>query len=257
MRAQTLPANAGWRWIGAGFAIYRRNPILLSMLVLAYWFTILLLNVLPVIGAVAASLIIPGLSVGLMQAARNLERGQPIGIQTLYGGLKENTRTLIALGALYLACTIVILGISALLDGGDLLGFMLSGKPTDREAMEESNFALPALIVMLLMTPVMMAYWFAPVLAAWHKLTLGRALFFSFVACWINWRPFLAFGAGLLLVAAIIPGLLLGVLLALFPGAQSFISALILMPMLLAVAPVVFASFYASYRDIFGISEIV
>lgn len=257
MRAQTLPTNAGWRWIGAGFAIYRRNPILLSMLVLAYWFTILLLNVLPVIGAVAASLIIPGLSVGLMQAARNLERGQPIGIQTLYGGLKENTKTLIALGALYLACTIAILGISALLDGGDLLGFMLSGKPTDREAMEESNFALPALIVMLLMAPVMMAYWFAPVLAAWHKLTLGRALFFSFVACWINWRPFLAFGAGLLLVAAIIPGLLLGVLLALFPGAQSFISALILMPMLLAVAPVVFASFYASYRDIFGISEIV
>lgn len=257
MRAQTLPANAGWRWIGAGFAIYRRNPILLSMLVLAYWFTILLLNVLPVIGAVAASLIIPGLSVGLMQAARNLERGQPIGIQTLYGGLKENTRTLIALGALYLACTIAILGISALLDGGDLLGFMLAGKPTDRAAMEESNFALPALIVMLLMAPVMMAYWFAPVLAAWHKLSLGRALFFSFVACWINWRPFLAFGAGILLVAAIIPGLLLGVLLALFPGAQSFISALILMPMLLAVAPVVFASFYASYRDIFGISEIV
>ena len=85
MRAQSLPASAGWHWLVSGFAIYRRNPILLSMLVLAYWFTILLLNVLPVIGAVAASLIIPGLSVGLMQASRNLERGQAIGIQTLYG----------------------------------------------------------------------------------------------------------------------------------------------------------------------------
>jgi hypothetical protein len=28
-------------------------------------------------------------------------------------------------------------------------------------------------------------------------------------------------------------------------------------PMVLMVAPAVFASFYASYRDIFGISEIV
>ena len=257
MRAQTLPASAGWRWIISGFAIYRRNPILLSMLVLTYWFTILLLNVLPVIGAIAASLIIPGLSVGLMQASRNLERGQPIGIQTLFGGLKENTKTLVALGALYLVLTLGILGISALSDGGDLLSFMLSGKQADREAIEEGNFALPALIVMLLMTPVMMAYWFAPVLAAWHKLTLGRALFYSIVACWINWRPFLSYGIALLLVAGVIPGLLLGVLLALFPDAQPFITALITMPMLLAVAPAIFASFYASYRDIFGISEIV
>lgn len=257
MRAQTLPAAAGWRWIISGFAIYRRSPILLSMLVLAYWFTILLLNLLPVIGAIAASLVIPGLSVGLMQASRNLERGQAIGIQTLFGGLKENTKTLVGLGALYLVFTLGILGISALSDGGDLLSFMLSGKQADREAIEEGNFALPALIVMLLMTPVMMAYWFAPVLAAWHKLTLGRALFYSLVACWINWRPFLSYGIALLLVAGVIPGLLLGVLLALFPDAQPFITALITMPMLLAVAPAIFASFYASYRDIFGISEIV
>jgi hypothetical protein len=257
MRAQTLPANAGWRWIVAGFAIYRRSPILLSMLVLAYWFTVLLLNVLPVIGAIAASLLIPGLSVGLMQASRNLERGQPIGIQTLYGGLRENTKTLIALGALYLVFTLAVLGISAIADGGELVSFMLSGKTADRETIEEGNFALPALIVMLLMTPVMMAYWFAPVLAAWHKLTVGRALFFSLVACWINWRPFLSYGLGLLLVAGIIPGVVLGVLLALFPGAQPFITALITMPMLLAVAPAIFASFYVSYRDIFGISEIV
>lgn len=257
MRAQTLPASAGWNWILAGFAIYRRNPILLSMLVLAYWFTVLLLNVLPVIGAVAASLLIPGLSVGLMQASRNLERGVPIGMQTLFGGLKQNTRTLLALGALYLALTLAVLGISALADGGEMVSFMLSGKPADAQDVEESNFFLPALIVMLLMTPVMMAYFFAPVLAAWHKLTVGRALFFSLVACWLNWRAFLAYGVALLLVAGVIPGLLLGALLALFPGAQSFVTALITMPMVLAVAPAIFASFYASYRDIFGISEIV
>jgi hypothetical protein len=30
-----------------------------------------------------------------------------------------------------------------------------------------------------------------------------------------------------------------------------------MVPMALVVAPIIFASFYASYRDIFGISEIV
>lgn len=257
MRAQKLPTQAGWRWIGAGFAIFRRNPPALAMLVMSYWFTVLLLNILPFIGALAASLIIPGLSVGLMQAARNVEHGEAIGLQTLFGGLKENTRTLVALGGLYLACTIAILGISALADGGELLSFMLSGKAANREAVEEGNFALPALIVALLMTPVMMAYWFAPVLAAWHKLTLGRALFFSFVACWLNWRAFLLYAAGLLLVAGVIPGLVLAVLLLIFPVAQSFITAVVTVPMVLMVAPAIFASFYASYRDIFGISEIV
>lgn len=257
MRAQTLPAAAGWQWILGGFAIFRRNPLMLGMLVVSYWFTVLFLNVVPVIGVVVASLAIPGLSVGLMQAARNLERGQPIGLQTLYGSLKENARTLIALGALYLACTLGILGLSALVDGGDFLKFMLSSSRAERAAVEDADFILPALFITILMTPVLMAYWFAPVLAAWHRLSLGRSLFFSFVACWMNWRPFLAYGIGLVVFAGILPGIVLGLLLLLFPGAASFITALVTIPMVLVVAPTIFASFYACYRDIFGISEIV
>lgn len=257
MRAQTLPAAAGWQWILGGFAIFRRNPLMLGMLVVSYWFTVLFLNIVPVIGVVVASLAIPGLSVGLMQAARNLERGQPIGLQTLYGSLKENARTLIALGALYLACTLGILGLSALVDGGDFLKFMLSSSRAERAAVEDADFILPALFITLLMTPVLMAYWFAPVLAAWHRLSLGRSLFFSFVACWMNWRPFLAYGIGLVVVGGILPGIVLGLLLLLFPGAASFITALVTIPMVLVVAPTIFASFYACYRDIFGISEIV
>jgi len=257
MRAQTLAPAAGWQWILGGFAIFRRNPLMLGMLVVTYWFTVIFLNVLPVVGALAASLAIPGLSVGLMQAARNIERGQPLGLQTLYGSLKENARTLLALGALYLCCTLGILGLSALVDGGNLLKFMLSSSRAERAVVEDADFLLPALFVTLLMMPVMMAYWFAPVLAAWHRLSLGRSLFFSFVACWMNWRPFLTYGAGLLLVAGILPGVLLGVLLVIVPGAANFVTAIVSVPMILIVAPTIFASFYVCYRDIFGISEIV
>jgi hypothetical protein len=227
------------------------------MLVVTYWFTVIFLNVLPVVGALAASLAIPGLSVGLMQAARNIERGQPLGLQTLYGSLRENARTLLALGALYLCCTLGILGLSFLVDGGNLMKFMLSSSRAERAAVEDADFLLPALFVTLLMMPVMMAYWFAPVLAAWHRLSLGRALFFSFVACWMNWRPFLTYGAGLLLVAGILPGVLLGILLVIVPGAANFVTAIVSVPMVLIVAPTIFASFYVCYRDIFGISEIV
>ncbi len=257
MRAQTLPAVAGWRWIGAGFLIFRRNPMLYSMLVVAYWFTVIFLNVLPVIGAVVASLLIPGLSVGLMQAARNLERGQPVGLQTLYGGLKQNTRTLVGLGALYLCCTVGIIGVSALFDGGDLVRYMMASNRLEQAAVEDADFTVSALVVMMLLVPLMMAYWFAPMLAAWHRLSIGKSLFFSFVACWMNWRPFLTYSLGLLLVAGVVPGILLGFLIGLVPGVQSFATGLIMVPMILVIAPAIFASFYVSYRDIFGISEIV
>lgn len=257
MRAQTLPPAAGWQWLLGGYAIFRRNPLMLGMLVLAYWFTVLFLNLLPVVGALAASLAIPGLSVGLMQAARDIDRGLQPGLQTLYGSMRQNGRTLLALGALYLCCTLGIFGVSALVDGGDLLRFMLASNRAERAAVEDANFILPGLVVTALMIPLLMAYWFAPVLAAWHRLSVGKSLFFSFVACLLNWRPFLVFSIGLLLVAGILPGLLLGTVLLLFPGAANFATAVVVMPMLLVIAPVVYASFYACYRDIFGISEIV
>ena len=261
MQTQTLPAAAGWGWIATGFAIFRRNPPMLALLVVCYWITVVFLNVLPVIGALAASLVIPGLSVGLMQAARDLDRGQPVGLPTLFGGLRQNTRTLLALGALYLACTLGILGLSALLDGGELFSFMLSTKAAEREAMESADFLLPALFVMLLMAPLMMAYWFAPVLAAWHGLGVGKSLFFSLVACWINWRAFLTYGAGLLLVAGLIPGVIFGLLLGVLSGAGGgSLASFIIMPLMAIVALIVFstvyASYYASYRDVFGDPDI-
>lgn len=257
MRAQTLPAAAGWQWILGGYAIFRRKPPVLSMLVITYWLIVVFLNLLPVLGALAASAVIPGLSVGLMQAARNIERGQPANIQTLFGGFRENSRTLLALGALYLLATLAALGLSTIADGGDLLRFMLADSRAERAMVEDADFTFPALIVLTLMVPVLMAWWFAPVLVAWHRLPLGKALFFSFVACAMNWRPFMSYSLGLLLVAGVIPGVLLGLLMILLPGVQEFATLIVTIAMTLVIAPTVFASFYVAYRDIFGISEIV
>lgn len=255
MQAQSLPAAAGWRWLTGGFAIFRRNPPLLVVLVISYWFTVLLLNIVPVLGAVLASLAIPGLSVGLMQACRNIERGETASLQTLFGSLRENPKVLATLGALYLAATIAIISLSSLVDGGELLRFMLSTQPVDREAVESGRLLLPFTVIALLLVPVMMAYWYAPVLAAWHRLPVLKALFFSFVACWLNWRAFFVYGLGLMLVAAILPGIALGLLQAIFPGPQNFVATLVTVPMVLTVAPTIFASFYVSYRDVFTISD--
>jgi hypothetical protein len=256
VRAQTLPAAAGWRWIVDGFAIFRRNPALYSMLVVSYWLTVVFLNLLPYIGQVASAMVVPGLAVGLMQAARDLERGQPVGLQTLFGGLRNNPRTLVILGILYLCCTLGALVLAGLFDGGDLARLVLADKEVDKEAIESGALIMPAMFVMAVMTPVLMAWWFAPVLAAWHGQGVGKSLFFSFAACWLNWRAFLVYGAGLVLVGGLAPGLLAGLLLLLFPEVQKFITALVTVPMMLVILPVIFASFYVSYRDVFVSAEI-
>ncbi|MBS4019373.1 MAG: hypothetical protein KGZ68_14185 [Dechloromonas sp.] len=257
MRAVNLPARAGWQWVSGGFAIYRRNPPVLSILVISYWFVVVFLNLFPFIGALAASAVIPGLSVGLMQAARNIERGQSANIQTLFSGFRDNVRTLIALGVLYLVATLAVLGLSTIADGGDLLRYMLASSRAERALLEDADFTLSAMLVAIFMVPVLMAWWFAPVLAAWHRQPLGKALFFSFVACVMNWRPFLVYAVGLMLVAVVLPGLILGLLLIALPALQGFATLVVMVTMGLVVAPTVFASFYVGYRDIFGISEIV
>ena len=73
----------------------------------------------------------------------------------------------------------------------------------------------------------------------------------------MNWRPFLVYAIGLMLVAVVLPGLFLGLLLIVLPALQGFATLVVTVTMGLVVAPTVFASFYVGYRDIFGISEIV
>src|SRR5690606_41818631 len=102
---------------------------------------------------------------------------------------------------------------------------------------------------LLLYVPTMMAFWFAPVLAAWHSIGVAKSLFFSFMACLMNWRAFLAYGAvlGLLVFAMSLASSFLASLL--FPGMDA---TRLVLPILVVVYPSVLASYYASYRDVFA-----
>jgi hypothetical protein len=83
----------------------------------------------------------------------------------------------------------------------------------------------------------------------------AKALFYSFVACWLNWRAFLAYAMAVALIAFVLPAALL-LLLALFSGGAPRVSPMaLLLPLLLILLPTLLASFYASYRDVFEAKE--
>lgn len=255
MQALTLPAAHGWRWLTNGFRLFRKNHLLLTFLVVSYWMLMALVNVIPVLGTIATTLCIPAFSVSLMNACRNIDRGAALGPQLLFSGFEKNLRSLLTLGGIYLATTVGILAISALADDGALMQLMLAGHKPDEEAMSSGQLLLATQIALVLLCPLVMAYWYAPVLAAWHGLSPGKALFFSFVACVRNWRAFLVYSLAILGAATLLPALILGVLVALLPDGVALLTVLVTMAIILVLAPTLFASFYVSYRDVFVTSE--
>ena len=255
MQAKRLSAAEGWRWLAGGFALFRKNPPMLTLVIFAYWLTLAMTNIIPLLGPVVATLAIPAFSVSLMNAARKLDKGQPLDLAILFSGFRMELKTLVVLGGLYLATSLAALGASTLADGGLFLQTMVGGYKPSAEELASGEFLAAAQITLILMTPVIMAWWYAPVLVAWHGFSAGKSLFFSLVACLRNWRAFFAYTACALLFGGILPGLVLGVLIAVVPGAESVATTLFMLPLMFVLAPTLVASFYVSYRDVFTDSE--
>jgi hypothetical protein len=92
----------------------------------------------------------------------------------------------------------------------------------------------------------MMAFWFAPVLVAWNRIGAAQSLFYSFFAVWRNWRAFLVYGAVVTFVGSALL-MAVGLLALLMHGDPNLAQSLALV----LTFPTLFASFYASYRDVF------
>src|SRR5207237_5385527 len=137
-------------------------------------------------------------------------------------------------------------------DDGALARWRLTGARPADEVLDSPDFMSAAAAAAALYMPVMLAFWFAPPLAAWHSTGAAKALFFSFAAAMMNWRAFLAYGAVTAAVTLLVPFLLLSALTLATAGGLSFPAATLVFPLLIVLLPTLFASFYASYRDVFG-----
>jgi hypothetical protein len=251
MHALTLPARRGWRWLIEGFAIFRRNQLMLSLAVLGYWILMALINSVPLIGQVAATLLIPVFSVSLMNACRLLEQGRPFPPHLLFSGFQKNLRSLLVLGAVYIGASVAILAIVALVDDGVLFRLVVLAQRPDEKELTGEAVMFAGQLALILFAPLMMAYWYAPVLVAWHDLSTAKSLFFSFIACLRNWRAFLVYSLAILVAGALVPGLLVGLLGLMFSSVGELVSIVFTALIVFVLLPTLYASFYVSYRDVF------
>jgi hypothetical protein len=231
MIARSVPATNGWQWIKGGFDLFRQNPVIWIALFFIYLLLCMALSVVPVVGPIAVNLLAPVFMAGFMLGCQALENGEELEINHLFAGFKQNTSQLISVGGLYLAGMIVIAGVIFVTAGGAMLAM---GEPENamQAGADAEKLLLPLLILLALMLPLVMAYWFAPTLVVFHGYGAVDAMKLSFSACLRNILPFTVYSliCMLLLVLAAIP-LGLG---------------------LVVMIPTMTASLYVSYKDIFS-----
>ena len=245
MDARRLPARHGVLWLMAGFALFRRHPPLMTAITFGYLLTVIVANLIPKVGPFLLPLLLPTLTVMLANGCRAIERGETFSSDTLITGISERRVGLIRLGGLHLV------GSSLLVLGGFALGepINISDGIDPEEAMA---LAGDLAVILLLASPLLMAFWFAPLLAAWDGIGAGKSLFFSFIASWRNWRAFMMYGLALFVTGVALPGLILVIAGLISPALLTVLSIALRMLLIFILAPTMVASVYLSYRDVFA-----
>jgi len=248
-----VAATRGWLWVRRGFALFARAPVGWILIAASYWVLMTLVGLVPYAGLAAALLVTPAFSVSFMAMCRELEQGRSIGLKLLFAGFRSNPKTLVALGGIYLSLLVGILAATQLVDGGALMRWMLAGRTPARGSPEAAALGDAAIVGFVLFLPVILAFWFAPVLVAWHGMPAAKALFFSFFACLRNWSAFLVYAIALAVVAGLVPGVAFSMLSVAVQGAKGGAATIQLFALLIVVTllPAIYASIYASFRDVF------
>jgi hypothetical protein len=250
MQVQRVQPACGWRWVLEGFRLLGTRPLAILGLTVLFIFTVIVPTIVPVIGGFAPLLLTPGLAVGFMAAVRTVQAGRMPSPWILYSGFTDHGghgwKPLLVLGSMNAGLTAGVLMLTMLADGGMLFRLAAGAMDPDDASLRQPSLAYSAILFILLYLPVQMAMWYAPVFVGWHKVTPGKALFFSLVAVWRNKRAFLVYILGWLVVAV---ALSIGVQVLRMAMPEGLMPIL-MSPLSLAMLGALYCSFWPSYRDV-------
>jgi uncharacterized membrane protein len=228
---RTLPAARGWAWIVDGWTLFKRQPGTWIGVAVLLGVIFIVLALIPLLGSLAAMVLAPVFGAGLVIGSRALAEGGSLEVAHLFAGFRERFGTLAGVGLIYLGASVAIALVVGLVTGAGVWKLVGSGADPASAGAAGATVLLAFLVMMALMLPVVMAVWFSPPLVLFHDLGAGEAMKQSFVACLRNIMPFLVYG---------VIALLLGMLASL-PFGLGW----------LVLGPVLGASLYTAYRDIF------
>ncbi len=287
MQALKLAAGSGWQWIAAGWRTFRKQPFGFTALLFFYWLlllvasaavswvarglgaaiTIVSADAIAMICGLCVAALTPALTVGFLQACRAASQGLPVHPILLFAPFRAGRATLgrlIALGAIQMAALVLILLATT---GGDAF----RAEPAEPTPPTTSAPATPTLPTAdapmteaderamtqqaighveqgLAYLPVAMLMWYAPMLVAWHRLPVGKALFFSIVAVWRNRGAFAVYGVAWLAIWIALSFVV--TLIAVVLHLVNF-AAIAMAPLVMVLLTWMYCSVYATYDAVF------
>jgi MFS family permease len=249
MEVRTLPPSGGWAWLREGLTLYRRQAFAFTALVILYTMTLLLVASVPVVGLPLAAVLVPFGTLGLTAAGRDAERGvMPLPSQLLSGFRSPQRAGLWQLGAVHAGLIFALTLLTSLLARDEVRQWKIEDGRVDPASIASAMPWDAMLATAFLYTPILMLTWFAPQLVAWHRQPVGKALFFSLVACWRNRWPFVVLALalfGLMMAASLALSLVQGALGGV-PGVASMLLALATM----VLTSVAYSTQYPIYRTV-------
>jgi hypothetical protein len=158
-----------------------------------------LATMVPLVGPAIALALLPSATLAMMVAAAEATQGRfptPAVLLVAFRTGQQRLRDMLVLGALYAVGFLAVMGLSALLDGGQFAQVYLGGAPLTKEVAEDPAFQRAMYLAMALYLPLSLLFWHAPGLVHWHGEPPVQALFFSVVACVRNIGAFTVYGLG-------------------------------------------------------------
>lgn len=222
---QRCEGGRGMAWVTEGFRLFARSPGIWIVNFLIFMAITIALAVIPLVSLIG-NIISPILTAGLLFGARELDRQNELKVGHLFEGFNQRAGKLAGLGLLTLLMGILV-GVAAV---AMMFGVAGAGALAANE-MTAEMMILMVLVILALAVPVIMAYWFAPALVMFHDVGLIQALKLSFIACSRNLVPFLLYGVVMTVLCIV----------AAIPFFLGFV----------VLSPIMIASMYVSYRDIF------
>jgi hypothetical protein len=246
-----VPARTGIAWVKLGIKTFFKQPLAMGGLFFMFMALISLVSQLPFVGAALALVVLPAATIGLMAATQEASNGKfpmPAMLFTAFRAGAKKTQAILMLGALYAVGFLLVLGVSALFDGGQFANFYLGGGAMTKEIIATSEFQMATWAAMALYLPLSLMFWHAPALVHWHDVSPIKALFFSFIACVKNFTAMVVFFFMWLAVFSL--GGLVLTLVAASTGSESAVS-FVMLPAALLMAAMFFTSIYFTFKDSF------
>lgn len=249
--------QTGISWVKESVALFKTAPRKWLLLALAYVSFFMILPSIPGFQflALVSILLWPVFLAISIALYRNAELKKQQNLSEVVNQIQPKIFTLMALGA---ACLFYGLLISLLLNSDfQALADLVQTKTqmTESQMMVFMQKTLPVMLKMgLLLIPLMMATWFAPMLIAFNNYPLVKAIKSSIagslqyiIALSVSW---LLLTLGIVLLMSFV-GIFAGIISSLVPGAGQMLMSTVVFGCLLLATALMLGFQYVSYRDVF------